>query len=103
MHKRFAAINAENNLRGLTADQFAARSAEHTCELNAVHPFLDGNGRAQRAFLELLAEQAGHEIDLARIDPQAWNEAAKESYYRQDYRPMRNIIADAIVEHKHKN
>jgi hypothetical protein len=35
---------------------------------------------------------------LARIDPQAWNAAAKESYYKQDYRPMRNIIAGAIVE-----
>jgi cell filamentation protein len=103
MDKRFAAIKAEDNLRGLTADQFSARAAEHTCELNAIHPFLDGNGRTQRAFLEMLAEQAGHEIDLARIDPQAWNEAAKESYYRQDYRPMRNIIAGAIVEREHKN
>jgi cell filamentation protein len=103
MNKRFAAITAEDNLRGLTADQFAARAAEHTCELNAIHPFLDGNGRTQRAFLEVLAEQAGHEIDLARIDPQGWNQAAKESYYRQDYRPMRNIIADAIVEREHKN
>jgi cell filamentation protein len=103
MDKRFAAINAEDNLRGLKADQFAVRAAEHTCELNAIHPFLDGNGRTQRAFLELLAEQAGHEIDLARIDRQTWNEAAKESYYRQDYRPMRNIIAGAIVKREHKN
>jgi cell filamentation protein len=102
MKKRFAAINAEDNLRGLTVDQFAARAAEHTCELNAIHPFLDGNGRTQRAFLELLAERAGHEIDLACIDPQAWNEAAKESYYKQDYRPMRNIIAGAIVKRDHK-
>jgi len=98
MNKRLAAINAENNLRGLTAAQFAARAAEHTSELNAIHPFLDGNGRTQRAFLEILAEQADHRIDLARIDPAAWNEAAKASYYTQDYRPMRDIIAGALVE-----
>ncbi|MGD0024077.1 MAG: Fic family protein [Xanthobacteraceae bacterium] len=98
MDKRFAAINAEDNLRGLTSEQFAARAAEHSCELNAIHPFLDGNGRTQRAFLEVLAEQAGHRIDLARIDPEAWNEAAKVSYYTQDYRPMRDIIAGALVE-----
>ncbi len=97
MDKRFAAINAEHNLRGLTPAQFSARAAEHLCELNAIHPFLDGNGRTQRAFLEILAKQAGHQIDLARIDPKPWNEAAKVSYYTQDYRPMRAIIARALV------
>jgi cell filamentation protein len=98
MDKRFAAINAEDNLCGLPPEQFAARAAEHLCELNAIHPFLDGNGRTQRAFLEVLAEQAGHEIDLARIDPDAWNEASKRSYYTQDYRPTQRIIAGALVE-----
>jgi len=76
MDARFAAIRAEDNLRGLTPEQFAARAAEHICELNAIHCFLDGNGRTQRAFLEMLAGQAGHDIDLARIDPRAWNAAS---------------------------
>jgi cell filamentation protein len=98
MDKRFAAIEAENNLRGLAPEEFAARAAEHACELNAIHPFLDGNGRALRAFLETLAKQAGHRIDLARVDPDAWNEASKVSYWTQDYRPMCDIIAGAMVE-----
>ena len=42
-------------------------------------------------------------VRAQRGDPQAWNEAAKESYYKQDYRPMRNIIAGAIVKREHKN
>jgi len=54
-----------------------------------------------RAFLEVLAEQAGHEIDLTRIDPQAWNDASRESYYTQNYRPMRNVVAGALVEREH--
>jgi cell filamentation protein len=98
LSKRFAAINVENNLRGLTADRFATRSAEHMNELNAIHPFLDGNGRTQRAFLEILARQAGHKIDLARIDPKVWNEASKEGYYTQDHRRMRDVIAGALIE-----
>lgn len=96
MDKRFKAIQAEHHLRGLAAAQFAERAAEHTCELNAIHPFLDGNGRTQRAFLEILAEQAGHHIDMARINPDAWNEAARVSYWTQDYGPMRDIIARAL-------
>jgi cell filamentation protein len=96
--KRFEAINAEDNLRGLDAGQFAARAAEHICELNAIHPFREGNGRTMRAFLNVLAKQAGHEIDLARIDAQAWNVASIEGFFTQDYRPMRNVIAGALVE-----
>lgn len=97
MNKRFAAIKAEDNLRRLTPEGFAARAAEHTCELNAIHPFLDGNGRALRVFLEMLAEQAGHRVDLARIDPDAWNEASKVSYWTQDYRLMRDIIVGTLI------
>jgi hypothetical protein len=78
MSKRFGAINAEHDLRGRAADRFAARAAEHLNELNAIHPFLDGNGRAQRAFLEIPAERAGHEIDLARVEPTAWNQASSK-------------------------
>jgi cell filamentation protein len=97
MDKRFAAIDAENNLRGLPAEQFATRAAEHINELNAIHPFLDGNGRTQRAFLEILAEQAGHLIDLARIDPQTWNSASVKGFYQQDHSAMRALIADAMT------
>ena len=35
MDLRFAAINAENNLHGLSPHQFAASAAEHISELNA--------------------------------------------------------------------
>jgi cell filamentation protein len=100
LDKRFAAINAESDLCGLDTDGFAERAAEHINELNAIHPFLDGNGRALRAFLEILAEGAGHEVDLARIDPQAWNAASITGFHKQDYRPMRDVIAGALVERR---
>ncbi len=102
MDKRFAAINGENDLHGLGPEQFAARAAEHINELNAVHPFLDGNGRAQRAFLQVLAEQAGHEIDLARIDPQAWNTASVKGFYQQDHSAMCTLLADAMIPAREK-
>jgi cell filamentation protein len=97
MDARFAAIRAEDDLRGLAPDAFAARAAEHICELNAIHCFLDGNGRTQRAFLERLAAVAGHEVDLARIDPKAWNAASAKGYHTQDYAPMQMVIAGVLV------
>jgi fido (protein-threonine AMPylation protein) len=81
-------------LHGLSLHQFAARAAEHISELNAIHCFLEGNGRTQRA---ILAGQAGHAVDLARGDPKAWNAASAKSFHAQDYRPMQRVIADALV------
>ena len=37
-------------------------------EINATHPFREGNGRTQRAFCALLAEQAGYFIDFESVD-----------------------------------
>jgi cell filamentation protein len=98
LEKRFEAINGGNNLQGLTTDQFSSRAAEHINELNAIHPFREGNGRVQRAFLSVLAEQAGHEVDLVHINPQDWNKASIDSFFTGDNRPMRDIIASSIVE-----
>jgi cell filamentation protein len=83
-------------LRRLAADRFAARTIEHLNELNAIHPFLDGNGRTQ-SFLEILAERVGHEIDLARVDPTAWNRASIEGFYKLNHEPLREVIAGALV------
>jgi cell filamentation protein len=94
----FGELNVEDNLRHLLPERFAARAAEFVCALNKIHPFRDGNGRTVRAFLQILALQAGHPIDLARVDPRAWNTASRESDYLQDSGPMREVIRGALVE-----
>jgi cell filamentation protein len=94
--KRFEAIQAESCLRGLSIQEFAARAADHVCELNAIHAFREGNGRTLRAFLFVLGRQAGHEVDLGRIDPRTWIEASRESFRTGDSKPMRDVIAVAV-------
>jgi cell filamentation protein len=96
LKRRFELIRAENGLCSLKADQFAALAAAHISELNAIHPFREGNGRTQRAFLFVLGRQAGHDVYLERIDPQAWNEASRESFRSGDSRALREVIAAAI-------
>ena len=72
---------------------FVARAAHHISELNAIHPFREGNGRTQRAFLFVLGRQAGHEIDLSKIDPQVWNDASRESFRTDDSKRMHDVMA----------
>jgi cell filamentation protein len=100
---RFAKIKGENNLRFLSIERFAARAAEHICALNVIHPFREGNGRTVRAFLQILATHAGHRIDLALIDPRAWNEAARDADYLRDSAPMRQVIRGALVKDPHED
>lgn len=97
MKKRFELLKKENNLKNLNREAFAKRAAEHLNEINAVHPFREGNGRAQRLFLKELARQAGHTINLERIKPEPWHEASVKGF-SQDHKAMENLIQGAIVE-----
>ncbi len=55
----FADLGNENFLRGLTRKVFLDRLTYYFAEVNAIHPFREGNGRAQRAFFHQLSRQAG--------------------------------------------
>jgi len=55
---------------------FITTLAGFLADVNALHPFREGNGRAQRAFFSQLAHDAGHHIAWVRMDPTAtWQPA----------------------------
>lgn len=64
----FARLTAEQHLRGLDREAFVDRLTYFAGEINALHPFRDGNGRTQRAFLGQLARDADHHISWWRLD-----------------------------------
>lgn len=97
MKKRFDLLKKERNLKGLRKADFSKRAAEHIGEINAIHPFREGNGRTQRLFLKLLARQAGHKLDLQRITPEPWHQASVQGF-RGNHAPMQKLIGSAIVE-----
>lgn len=52
----------EHFLRGTNSRRFCERAAYYTAEINALHPFREGNGRVQREFFRELAVEAGYEL-----------------------------------------
>ncbi|WP_409035302.1 Fic family protein [Phenylobacterium sp.] len=56
-------------LRDLPPNEFSSEAATFVATLNAIHPFREGNGRTQLTFLALLADRAGHPLDLDRLEP----------------------------------
>jgi cell filamentation protein len=76
----FGAIAKDKHLQGLDKADFVDRLAHHFSEINAVHPFREGNGRASREFIAQLARQAGYELDYSKTNAKAWNEASRASF-----------------------
>ena len=62
-------------------EEFIAAAATFLADLNAIHPFREGNGRTQLTFLFLLGERAGHRLDMALIRPEAMLAAMVESFH----------------------
>lgn len=95
MNKQVVPLRTENYLRGLDFQQFVRRMAHHFIELNAIHPFREGNGRALRAFFSELAWEAGYELDWTRIDRIQWLKASEAGHHGNAI-PMEQIF-EAIV------
>jgi cell filamentation protein, protein adenylyltransferase len=88
-------LRAQDSLRGLDAATFAQKAAHFLAELNAIHPFREGNGRTQLAFLTLLAEQAGHPLALERLNPRAILAATINSF-QGDEQSLATVIRGLI-------
>lgn len=64
---QLANIAREKFLIGSSPEMFVKRLAYYMGEINAVHPFREGNGRVQRAFCSQLAEKAGYFVDFNEV------------------------------------
>jgi len=95
MRKLFRALTAERHLRNQPPERFAERAAYYLAEINAVHPFREGNGRTQVTFFSLLAERAGHPLNLSKLDP-AKMLAAMIASFKGDVRPLAVVIRSLL-------
>lgn len=88
-------LNDERHLHDLPRDEFAGRITHYYAEINAVHPFREGNGRAQRAFLRQLAVDAGHTLAWEHLDSTALVHASQHSL-QGDNVPIRDLIEQVL-------
>ncbi|RUW06504.1 Fic family protein [Mesorhizobium sp. M1A.F.Ca.IN.020.03.1.1] len=83
-------------LRASTPEQFAERAGQVMADLNYVHPFREGNGRAQEAFIAELGREYGHDVDFAVITRPRMIEASIETTNDPSSPTMKHVIEDAI-------
>jgi cell filamentation protein len=92
MAKLFDDMRRDRNLQGLSAEEFARGAATFLATLNAIHPFRDGNGRSQLAFLSILANTAGHPLHLDRITPPEFLAAMIRSFHGDEAPLVKQLI-----------
>lgn len=97
--KLFKQLANENHLKGLDADKFSERAGHYLGEINALHPFREGNGRAQRAFIGQVAREAGYEIEWSKISRDDMTRGSIESFYG-DSDKLAKLIQDNLTSEK---
>ncbi len=96
MEQLFRCLGDEPFLGRAPATAFVPAAAIFLGELNAIHPFRDGNGRVQLSFLHMIAIRAGHEIELSRIEPRAFLGAMIKSF-NGSYGPLERQLRALLV------
>ena len=92
MRRVFVRLATDHRLSGLSAALFAEKAAHVLAELNAIHPFREGNGRTQNVFLNLMAARGGHPLDFRRLEPPAMMDAMIASFGGGNEQPLADLI-----------
>ena len=72
-------------LKDMDFDEFIKEISYIMTELNVIHPFREGNGRAIREFIRELMLECGYEIDFSKIDYEDILEASKRAVLDDTY------------------
>lgn len=94
----FNKLARENWLRGLDADALSKRLAHYLSEINALHPFREGNGRVQRIFISQLSQSAGYQLDYSDLGQEQIYQAMELAFNGDE-----SILADLILERLEKS
>lgn len=87
-------LRDERWLEGLPFDEFVEHSAYYFAELNYIHPFREGNGRAIREFMRLLFLRNGYEVNWAAVPAEVLLDAMEKSLF--DTGELQNVLAKSL-------
>ncbi|EJF84959.1 BID domain-containing T4SS effector [Bartonella rattimassiliensis] len=94
-------LSENNNLQGLSRQEFAESAAEVFMALEHAHPFRKGNGRVNRMFMEKLGQAAGHQVDFSFITKERMTTASIEAIQYGNPQPMKDLFEE--ITHPQKS
>jgi len=88
-------LKNEKYLCNLDKNIFISRLAYYMGEINALHPFREGNGRTQRLFFRYLCNKAGYNLEFHGIEKNILVKADISAFNRE-YEPLIKVLDTAI-------
>ena len=88
-------LKQERYLSGADLKRFCDRGAYYLGEINAIHPFREGNGRTQREFMRELALRNGYTLEWSRVSRDRMMDASKQSF-RRDNAGLAEVLRSAL-------
>jgi len=76
----FSELKVEKYLDNLDDKKYIERFTHYYSEVNILHPFREGNGRAERVFFSLLAQRTERHVAWDLFDPEKAIQASIEAY-----------------------
>jgi len=98
MKKNFENMTNDTDFQQCHAkEQLAQKIAYYKCELIAIHPFAELNGRVTRLFFDMIAFHKGYAyIDYSKITPQEYIDASIECVQFADCSSFEKIIYNGL-------
>ena len=76
---------------------FITALTKHYADMNALHPFREENGRAQREFVRELCMECGYVLDLTETTHQEMLDASIASFNRGDNTGFISIFSRVVI------
>lgn len=84
-------LKYESSNPEFTRNRFINRCSYYFSEINAIHPFREGNGRVQREFVRAWAIKCGFKLEFSKVSRTEMLTASRESFVC-NYAPMEDIF-----------
>lgn len=92
-------LSEDNFLRGFEKTDFINRLAFYMGEVNALHPFREGNGRTQRVYFKQLCRRAGYDLEFHKTQKDLLVKADIQAFNR-DYSTLVEILDKIIIKYE---
>jgi cell filamentation protein len=96
LNKTCEELKKERYLNGSDQRLFANRGAYYLGELNAIHPFREGNGRTQREFIRQLAVKNGHSLNWSGVTREEMISASRQSFQRGNNAGLEELLQRSL-------